>query len=173
MRPASPLSERFHKKVVVADGCWLWAGYRDRNGYGRMGAGTREDGVILAHRASYIIHIGPIPDGVDVLHACDNPPCVRPDHLVLGSHDDNMKDAGAKSRLPFGERHHTSKLKTSQVIEMRYLANVVGMPVASVSRLYGLKEGTGALICSGRSWKKLTQYLPPHKRSVGRPRKVA
>jgi hypothetical protein len=72
--------------------CWEWAGSRLPEGYGRLG---KE----IASRVSYRIHFGPIPDGIWVLHRCDNPPCVNPGHLFLGDHAANMRDAARKGRL--------------------------------------------------------------------------
>lgn len=94
-----PLVDRFSEKYVVdaSTGCWKWAGSTVNGGYGMINAG-RGAGNILAHRASYAIHVGEIPDGMLVLHRCDNPSCVNPKHLFLGDHNDNMKDMARKGR---------------------------------------------------------------------------
>src|SRR5215831_7021758 len=97
--------ERFWSHVSKADGCWEWTAYRDPAGYGRLGAGSKKAGVILAHRFSWIIHFGPIPEGIHVCHHCDNPPCVRPEHLFLGSNADNHADMRAKGRSNYGDRN--------------------------------------------------------------------
>lgn len=95
-----PLTDRFWEKVAKSDGCWLWTGSRQRNGYGFLFAGTRkEPHPERAHRVSWRIHFGEIPDGLWVLHKCDNPPCVNPEHLFLGTRTDNMRDCARKGRV--------------------------------------------------------------------------
>ena len=93
---ARPLAERFWSRVEKADGeaCWLWKGAR-RGEYGALQTEGRMEG---AHRVSYEINVGPIPEGMEVCHHCDNPPCVRPDHLFLGTTTDNRRDACRKGR---------------------------------------------------------------------------
>lgn len=95
-------AERFWRSVdkTDADGCWLW-----RCVSGKYGQFTVNGRNIGAHRASWAMHFGPIPDGVFVCHRCDNPRCVRPDHLFLGTHGDNMADMVAKGRAAIGARN--------------------------------------------------------------------
>lgn len=88
---------RFWEKVDKAGECWIWVGSRHRTGYGMFGS---IPGLTRAHRFSYAVHFGPIPDGMYVCHKCDNPSCVRPDHLFLGTPKDNYEDAVAKGRVP-------------------------------------------------------------------------
>lgn len=94
---------RFYNKVLVGDGCWEWQGGRGGSlRYGAFGMGSRTDGTKrshLAHRVSWELWNGPIPAGQAVLHECDNPICVRPDHLFLGTQQDNLADARSKGRL--------------------------------------------------------------------------
>lgn len=95
--------ETFHDFVDKSDpgGCWIWTSRRDRKGYGRIGKsqGSRDSTrMVFAHRWSYEIHKGEIPDGLFVLHSCDNPPCVNPDHLRVGTHQDNMRDMMDRGR---------------------------------------------------------------------------
>lgn len=91
MRHKLPLSERFWPKVEKTDGCWLWTANTRPNGYGLFGS-------VGAHRVAYELCVGPIPSGMYVCHRCDNPACVRPDHLFVGTQLDNMRDMVTKGR---------------------------------------------------------------------------
>lgn len=108
------LAVRFAEKVRISDGCWEWTGDKDVKGYGRF---FLRGEVIRAHRVSQEIYAGPIPDGMYVLHRCDNPGCVNPAHLFLGTQTDNMLDMEAKGRgrHPRGEGHLSSKLTEVEV----------------------------------------------------------
>jgi hypothetical protein len=98
------LQERFIVKVHKTDTCWLWTGCKHPVlGYGSIGTGVGSK-TMPAHRASYQIHIGPIPDGLHVLHRCDVRHCVNPEHLWIGTHSDNMADMAAKGRAVSGRR---------------------------------------------------------------------
>jgi hypothetical protein len=119
----APLEERFWNKVQKTDGCWLWTGYKKDTGYGLIYSGDLSGKQERAHRISWILHNGPIPDNLHVLHKCDNPSCVRPDHLFLGTHQENMDDRERKKRRKpaRGEKHGCSKLTTNDVIRIREL----------------------------------------------------
>ena len=87
----------FWKRVEKSDDCWTWSGARQApDSYGRIKVEGR---LLLAHRVSYELHYGPIPDGMQICHTCDNPPCVRPNHLFAGTRSENMLDASRKGRL--------------------------------------------------------------------------
>jgi len=105
------IEARFWPKVNKTQECWLWIGYRDARGYGRI---MRQGKVCGTHRVSWEIHNGQIPEGMGVLHSCDNPPCVNPQHLFIGTQKDNMRDCTRKGRAWYvmhpdrvasGERH--------------------------------------------------------------------
>lgn len=123
-----------------------------------MGRGQRR---WYVHRVSWELHNGPIPDGLWVLHHCDNPPCVRPDHLFLGDHAANMRDAVAKGRtrpasriahLPRGESHHKSKLTESTVRDIR-TRHSSGTPIRRLAREYGVTQSAIQSVVRRQSWR--------------------
>lgn len=98
MDAPTPLAERFWAKVEKGSSCWTWTGSTDPNGYGRIQRGGRKEGVLLAHRLSWHLATGVDPGELCILHLCDNPPCVNPDHLVLGTMAANNYDMVRKGR---------------------------------------------------------------------------
>lgn len=101
---SASIADRFWSRVRRGDACWEWQGAaRYRGGYGKI-YGASAGRPQAAHRYSWELHNGPIPDGMVVGHHCDNPACVRPDHLFVGTQADNMRDASAKGRMWKGPR---------------------------------------------------------------------
>lgn len=99
-----PVAERFAEKTVPTDGgCLEWTGTRFTNGYGMLGVGGK---MLRAHRVAHELFIGPIPDGLHVLHSCDNPPCVNPAHLRTGTRIDNMQDKALRGRNTNSNKTH-------------------------------------------------------------------
>lgn len=98
--------ERFEANFEKADGCWEWTGTRVEFGYGQI---IRDGRRLRAHRVAYEIAYGPIPDGLVVRHKCDNPPCVRPDHLELGTRADNNQDRENRGRGYWSSKTHCPK----------------------------------------------------------------
>lgn len=95
-REKVPARSRFESKVTKTDTCWIWNGKKNNKGYGLIYAGRNN---VLAHRFSYEMKFGKIPKGKFGCHKCDNPICVNPDHIFIGTQHDNMRDASLKGRL--------------------------------------------------------------------------
>ena len=156
--------DRFWARVSKSDGCWLWGGSTVGKGYGRVYMGYQSkrrgpDGRLhadteLAHRFSYIVHFGPVPDGMIVCHTCDNPPCVNPSHLFLGTNGDNVRDMYAKGRGGYrgspGESNSHAKLQASDVYAMRARYRVL---VNSLADEYAVTRSLVRQILRGEVWR--------------------
>jgi len=149
------LADRFDQKVMrlpEAPGCWLWIGAMGRQGYGHLWGGATYE---QAHRVSYELHRGRVPDGICVLHRCDVRACVRPDHLFLGTKMDNTQDALRKGRMRymphFGEENGNSKLTTAIVAEIRSRWRPGIGP--SLAREYGVTHPVIYGIVNGKGWR--------------------
>jgi len=145
------MMERFYDKIdlIPFSTCWYWSGYLDKNGYGslKINKSTKR-----AHRISYEIHKEPIPSGLIVMHSCDTPTCVNPDHLLVGTYAENSADMVKKGRSNSarGERSGSSKLKEKDIIEIRDLLNVI--PKNKIAALYGVNRGVIYKIMTRRIW---------------------
>jgi HNH endonuclease len=158
---AEPAEDRFWAKVVKGPDCWEWSGWRDRKGY----ACFDYPGGRKAYRFSWEIHNGPIPPGLCVCHHCDNPSCVNPEHLFLGTIADNNADMVRKGRngfgpvtlecRPRGEAHTRAKVTEEQVREIRRL-NALGIGYRRLSKEYGLSRPSIQAITRRRSWKHVS-----------------
>lgn len=157
------LAARLWPRVILGDGCWEWTGPRNPNGYGTLAFEGRPQ---RAHRAAWEVSRGPIPAGAHVLHRCDNPPCVRPDHLFLGSNKDNVADRHAKGRDAHnkGESGGRAKLKNQDIYDIRAAA-ARGAGLGDLARRYRLNHGTVWAVVHRRSWKHLPS---PKVRQVNR-----
>lgn len=133
--------------------CWVWTG-NTRDGYGRFSIYNigKKRKHKQAHRFSWELHNGPIPEKLEILHKCDNRPCVNPTHLFLGTILDNMKDRNRKERQARGEKIGKSKLKEEQVREIRKRA-LAGEVARIVGADYGISNSTVSAIKLGQSWK--------------------
>lgn len=162
MREHLTLEERFWSNVVKADGCWSWSGSIHPYGYGTLGSRQQR---VLAHRLSWMLHNGPIPNGLWVLHRCDNPPCTNPSHLFLGTHQDNMDDMKSKGRGHLGEahglfkhperrargeRHGNTHLAAEDVLEIRRRAGTEDQRVVAAD--YGISQTTVSRILNRVVW---------------------
>lgn len=155
--PRGSLAERFWAKVkkLPGDGCWEWQGAQAKpGGYGVIGGGPGRRNNLATHRVSWELHYGPIPDGLYVCHHCDNKPCVRPDHLFLGTNAENQQDAVRKGLLACGEKQHQAKLTDAQVLILRQKARE-GVARSALAREYGVAKVTVDHIVTRRSWRHL------------------
>ena len=142
--------DRFRNKYEVYGDCWIWVAARTEKGYGRYFHNGRLE---RAHRASWMIHVGEIPDGMQVLHDCDNPACVKPEHLWLGTNRQNMDDKIAKDRQRRGSDMTTAVLNETIVREMRN--NYTGRygEQAALAKKHGVKISTIGAALSGANWR--------------------
>lgn len=145
--------ERFWSNVPVLGPyeCWPWAGATNACGYG---VASPVGGTGLVHRQAWMFSIGPIPPGHQVLHSCDNPPCVNPQHLFLGTQIDNIKDMVSKGRAkgPDSERAKFSKLSWVKVAGIRSAIRS-GAIEKQLAEQYGVSESTISDIRNERTWR--------------------
>lgn len=159
-RMAAPVEERFWRYVEKSPGCWTWTGgSMTKKGYGQIGLGGRGAKFILAHRLSYQIHCGEIPEGMVVMHLCDNPSCVNPEHLKTGTQSENIKHAvhsGRKSLPdlphPQGIEHHKAKLDDDKVRWIR----TCGKSIREMALELGVSKSTVERVKNGLRWTHVT-----------------
>lgn len=159
------LEENFNSRgfSVSDSGCWVWLGSKNSAGYGRM----KIRGVhYFAHRVSYMIHKGIIPDGFVICHSCDNPSCVNPSHLWAGTNGENQRDCTKKGRRATGARHRSAlypesiprgeqtgraTLTENQVREIRRLAGT--MSQQAIADMFGTPQTNVSRIIRGVAWR--------------------
>lgn len=148
------LEERFWTKVDKngPNGCWLWVANKVR-GYGRVWCSERN--MLLSHRVSWELHNGTIPEGMEVCHSCDNPPCCNPDHLFLGTHKSNMLDMVSKKRQDTarGEKNGQAKLNQEKVLKIRELCQAGLMSVRAIARQFDVDPALVRRIFQRKAWK--------------------
>lgn len=151
------LRERFSRYVDHRGGdCWTWTGARNRSGYGVVRLRGRWNA--LAHRVSWVLQHGTeIPSGQQVLHRCDNPSCVRPTHLFLGTNADNVADKIAKGRdrhgsFPTGTHHPNAKLTPEAVAQIREM-RARGVLLRDIAAAVGVSKSSVWSVTSGKTWR--------------------
>ena len=156
------LKMSFDKNVIKKEGCWDWSGSVDKGGYAIMSC-RKSCGAEKGHRASYIIHKGPIPNGLHVCHTCDNRICTNPEHLWLGTHQQNNTDKILKGRANWvpppikrGSKNGASKLNEDQVKEIRKLLKT-GMSHVEIGAKFGVSKGPIGKINRGTHWKHVKE----------------
>lgn len=155
---ASPMPMRFFEKIVYGwEDCWVWRGAVDNAGYGLFARPNQDRNFkcLKAHRMSYELFVGTIPDGKKVLHKCDNRQCVNPDHLFLGTQADNVRDMVLKGRqvtIPrFGEKNPMAKTSVVEVEKIRTMVGS-GSTQRAAARRFNLSPMTISRIVRGLSW---------------------
>lgn len=154
-RKVEPLEARFWKNVSRQGDCWEWQGMTNKKGYGTITVEARSQ---LAHRVSLKLNGVELPDDKDVLHSCDNPPCVRPSHLSVGTQADNTADMVTKGRQKgaVGSRNAKAKLTDTQVLEIRHRW-YEGAKQTALAKEYGVSQPMIGYIVRKERW---THLLP-------------
>jgi hypothetical protein len=152
------LEDRLSRMVIVnpTTDCHEWQGAKF-NGYGRLTVGSRVDGSrhqTTAHRASYVLHHGEVPEGHEICHKCDNPSCINPAHLFAGTRQDNVEDREAKGRgnQNKGSKVRTSKLVEADIVQIKILRSN-GESMRSIARIFKVHHKVIMEIIKGTAWK--------------------
>lgn len=152
---------RFWAKVWKSDGCWEWQGYRTPTGYGkfRYNGHSRR-----AHRVAWELTHGTIPEGRHVLHDCDNPSCVRPDHLHLGDQASNMGEMFARGRrVATAEKNNAWKLTAEKVREIRACYAKGNVSARALAQIYKVHHSYISYLVRGKGWEYLGETGPSLK----------
>lgn len=144
--------ERFQSRIKKTDGCWEWQGNKDSCGYGVIKFHQR---ALKTHRVAYELATGNSPVGMCVLHTCDNPACVNPEHLYLGTPSDNAKDRSMRGRSGDirGEKNGRAKLNETQVKKIRELFKEGNISKMKLGRMFGVTDVQIGLIVRNKEWK--------------------
>ena len=163
----TPIIDRYLAKVDKSggpDACWPWTGSRDK-GYGQIHAGP-QPGVarnsrkpLKTHRFAYELEFGPIPDGMSVLHRCDNPPCCNPKHLFIGTQADNMHDMDEKLRRITpdrkGARHGMARLTEDDVRDIRRRYSTGTVTQAALACHFRVTQAQISSVVLRKSWSHI------------------
>lgn len=166
VKTIKPPEERFFENVsIMESGCWEWEAYCNQWGYGQFGVNAK---LMLSHRFSWEFFNGKIPDGLCVLHKCDNPPCCNPTHLFLGTRNDNTQDMIRKGRkrncapenhgckthpekILRGEQKPAAKLKASDVLAIRKMISEK-VPHRKIAKIFGVSAPRISYIKNRKEW---------------------
>ena len=161
-KPRKSTAERLWSRVEKREsGCWEWTGFITRSGYGEMGVAGRSSGTILTHRAAWIDKFGPIPDGLFVCHACDNRACCNPDHLFLGTNEDNMRDMMSKGRGAKGFALPQTRLSEDDV----RFAREHPQRINELAARFGVTTKYLRAVINGRERANVAQGMPQKAQS--------
>lgn len=146
---------KFWGKITKSNFCWVWRGLVTKDGYGRISIYGK---TVLTHRLSWVLHFGEIPKELGVLHKCDNPSCVNPDHLFLGTFQENMRDKINKKRHTFGSIVEQSDLTERDILEIRrrYESRSSGSNGSkSLSKEFNISQVSINDIVTRKTWKHI------------------
>jgi len=148
------IEERFWEKVNVKgdDECWEWQACKLPKGYGQFEINYK---VKQSHRVSWELHFGEIPNGLHVLHHCDNPSCVNPKHLFLGTNQDNRDDMVKKNRQAKGEQLPHTILSKDEVLKIRKLYDAKEYSMVELGEMFNTSTGNIKLIINRINWKHI------------------
>jgi hypothetical protein len=147
--PAPFTIEKFWARVEKTDTCWIWRGPTNVHGYGRVGIHLRKQ---YAHRVAWTLTNGEVPAGLCLLHRCDNPPCVNPAHLFLGTRSDNAKDKVSKGRQSKGDSRPNAKLSMDKAEAIRREHAQGAVSACALARRYGVRPSQITRVLRGVGW---------------------
>jgi hypothetical protein len=148
------IEERFWAKVDKSGECWNWLGGKYKPGYGKFWYQGKMES---AHRMAYQLAVGSIDNGMFVCHRCDNPGCVNPDHLFLGTNQDNVNDAIGKDRHSRGTRNGRAKINAKDVLSIREMYATNNWSQSALAKMYGVGQTEISNIVIGKTWQSISQ----------------
>lgn len=142
------ITAKINRKIVTCGECFVWTAHITKDGYGQERLAGKK---YMTHRIVWMLYNGSIPENMNVLHTCDNPPCCNPRHLLLGTQADNIRDKVSKGRQAKGEGHGQSKLTSTSVLSIRK-EHSEGASIGYLADLYGVSRDTIYKVVLRRSW---------------------